>query len=242
VDIGLPANQVSFLRRLRQGNTKPIIVVLTAGSPLAIGEVHELADAVLYAWYPGEQGGRAVADLIFGDVAPSGRLPLTFPESVDQLPPYTDYSMEGRTYRYMTAEPLYPFGFGLSYTQFEYGNLKLDRAEIRKGDTVRATVTVRNTGSVAGDEVVQLYLTDMEASVRTPLAALKGFKRVHLEPGRRQTITFAITPEAMSLVDENGDSILEPGQFRVTVGGCSPGSRGLDLGAARPAEAVFAMQ
>jgi len=242
VDIGLPANQVGFLRRLRQGNSKPIIVVLTAGSPLAIGEVHELADAVLYAWYPGEQGGLAVADLLFGDAAPSGRLPLTFPTSVDQLPPYTDYSMEGRTYRYATAEPLYPFGFGLSYTQFAYSDLKLDRDEVRQGDTVRATVTVRNIGSVAADEVVQLYLTDLEASVRTPVAALKGFGRVRLGPGRHQSVTFAITPEMMSLVDENGDARLEPGQFKVTIGGCSPGSRGLALGAATPAQATFTVQ
>lgn len=241
-DIALPANQVRFLRRLRRGNDKPIIVVLTAGSPLAIGEVHELADAVLYAWYPGEQGGRAVADVLFGDVAPSGRLPLTFPKSVDQLPPYEDYSMEGRTYRYMTAEPLYPFGFGLSYTQFEYSDLKLDRARIRKGDAIGASVTVQNTGSVAGEEVVQLYLTDLEASARTPIAALKGFKRIALQPGGKQTVTFAVTPEMMSLVDDNGRSILEPGEFRITIGACSPGRRGLDLGAAMPSEAVFIMQ
>jgi len=242
VDIGLPANQVSFLRKLRQGNSKPIIVVLTAGSPLAIPEVHELADAILYAWYPGEQGGRAVADLIFGDVAPSGRLPLTFPKSVEQLPPYEDYSMVERTYRYMTKEPLYPFGFGLSYTQFEYSDLKLAPARIKNGDTARATVTVKNVGSVAGDEVVQLYLTDVEASVRTPIAALKGFQRITLRPRQQQTVTFTITPEMLALVDENGDSILEPGTFRITVGGCSPGARGLALGAAQPVVTTLTMQ
>ena len=240
--IGLPANQVNFLRRLRQGNDKPIIVVLTAGSPLAIPEVHELADAVLYVWYPGEQGGRAVADLIFGDVAPSGRLPLTFPKSVDQLPPYTDYSMEGRTYRYMTAEPLYPFGFGLSYTQFAYSDLKFSDDTVGQGQTVRATVTIRNVGEVAGEEVVQLYLTDVEASVRTPIAALKGFQRVALKPGQRRRITFDITPDMMVLVDENGDSRLESGAFRVTIGGCSPGSRGIALGAAEPAQGTFTLQ
>ncbi|UCD51473.1 MAG: glycoside hydrolase family 3 C-terminal domain-containing protein, partial [Phycisphaerales bacterium] len=241
-DIGLPPNQVSFLRKLRRGNSKPIIVVLTAGSPLAIPEVHELADAVLYAWYPGEQGGRAVADLIFGDVAPSGRLPLTFPKSVKQLPPYEDYSMEGRTYRYMTEEPLYPFGFGLSYTQFEYSDLKLSRARIKSGEATVATVTVKNVGAVAGDEVVQLYLTDVEASVRTPIAALKGFARITLQPGQRQTVTFPIRPETLALVDENGDSRLEPGEFRITIGGCSPGPRGLALGAARPVQATLTMQ
>ncbi|MDI6448009.1 glycoside hydrolase family 3 C-terminal domain-containing protein [Anaerobaca lacustris] len=241
-DIGLPPNQVNFLRRLRQGNTKPIIVVLTGGSPVAIPEVHELADAILYVWYPGEQGGVAVADVIFGDVSPAGRLPLTFPKSTDQLPPYDDYSMVGRTYRYMTAEPLYPFGFGLSYSRFEYSDLKLDNTQPRQGETVRATVTVRNVGNVAGDEVVQLYLTDVEASVRTPISALKGFRRVHLKPAQRREVAFMITPEMMSLVDENGDSRLEPGQFRVTIGGCSPGKRGTDLGASKPVQATFAVR
>ncbi|MBN1816291.1 MAG: glycoside hydrolase family 3 C-terminal domain-containing protein, partial [Sedimentisphaerales bacterium] len=241
-DIGLPPNQVDFLRQLRQGNTKPIIVVLTGGCPVAIPEVHELADAILYVWYPGEQGGTAVADVIFGDVSPAGRLPLTFPKSTDQLPPYEDYSMVGRTYRYMTDEPLYPFGFGLSYSRFEYSDLKLDNSQLRQGETVYATVTVTNAGKVASDEVVQLYLTDIEASIRTPISALKGFHRVHLKPGQRQTVAFTITPEMMSLIDENGNSGLEPGQFRVTVGGCSPGKRGTDLGAPQPAEATFTMR
>ncbi len=238
-DIGLPPNQVKFLRRLRQGNTKPIIVVLTGGSPVAIPEVHELADAVLYVWYPGEQGGAAVADVIFGDASPAGRLPLTFPKSTDQLPPYGDYSMLGRTYRYMTAEPLYPFGFGLSYSRFEYSDLKLDSTQLRQGDAVSATVTIKNVGDLAGDEVVQLYLTDIEASVRTPISALKGFHRIRLKPGQQQTVAFTVTPEMMSLVDENGDNRLEPGRFQVTIGGCSPGARGTDLGAPQPVQATF---
>ncbi len=238
-DIGLPPNQVKFLRRLRQGNTKPIIVVLTGGCPVAMPEVHELADAILYVWYPGEQGGRAVADVIFGDISPAGRLPLTFPQSSDQLPPYDDYSMVGRTYRYMTAEPLYPFGFGLSYSRFKYSGLKLDKTQLRQGEAVHATVTVENTGEVASDEVVQLYLTDVEASVRTPIVALKGFHRIQLKPGQRREVAFTVTPEMMSLVDENGDSRLEPGQFKVTIGGCSPGKRGADLGAPQPVQATF---
>jgi len=238
-DIGLPPNQVNFLRRLRQGNTKPIIVVLTGGCPAAIPDVHELADAILYVWYPGEQGGVAVADVIFGDASPSGRLPLTFPKSTDELPPYEDYSMVGRTYRYMTAEPLYPFGFGLSYSRFEYSDLKLDNTQPRPGDAVRATVTVKNTGTVVSDEVVQLYLTDIEASAQTPISSLKGFHRIRLEPGQHREVVFTITPEMMSLVDENGNSSLEPGQFRVTVGGCSPGKRGTDLGAPQPVQATF---
>jgi beta-glucosidase len=241
-DIGLPPNQVDFLRRLRRGNTKPIIVVLTGGCPVAIPEVHELADAILYVWYPGEQGGTAVADVLFGDASPSGRLPLTFPKSTDQLPPYEDYSMIGRTYRYMTVEPLYPFGFGLSYSRFEYSDLKLDKTQLRQGEVVHAAVTVKNTGEVTSDEVVQLYLTDVKASVRTPISALKGFRRIRLEPGQRREVAFTVTPEMMSLVDESGDSRLEPGLFKVTVGGCSPSKRGTDLGAPKPVEATFAVR
>jgi len=241
-DIGLPPSQVDFLRRLRQGNAKPIIVVLTGGCPVAIPEVHEMADAILYVWYPGEQGGAAVADVIFGDACPAGRLPLTFPKSTDQLPPYTDYSMVGRTYRYMTDEPLYPFGFGLSYSRFEYSDLKLDKVQLKAGEAVQATVTVGNVGNVAGDEVVQLYLTDVEASVRTPTAALKGFRRIRLEPRQRRQVAFTITADMMSLVDETGAGKLEPGLFKVVVGGCSPGRRGPDLGAPQPVEATFTLQ
>jgi beta-glucosidase len=241
-DIGLPTHQINFLRGLRKGNNKPIIVVLTGGSPLAIPDVHELADAILYAWYPGEQGGRAVADLIFGDVSPSGRLPVTFPKSTAQLPPYENYAIAGRTYRYMTQEPLYPFGFGLSYTRFRYCNLKLDLAQIRKGETIRATVIVENVGSYPADEVVQLYLTDIQASVQAPICSLKGFERVYLRPGQRRTVSFAITPKMMSIVDEDGVTILELGQFKVTIGGCSPGKRGIDLGAAEPVQAFFNVQ
>jgi beta-glucosidase len=238
-DIGLPPNQVNFLRRLRQDNTKPIIVVLTGGSPVAIPDVHELADAILYVWYPGEQGGQAVADVIFGDASPAGRLPVTFPKSTDQLPPYEDYSMVGRTYRYMTDEPLYPFGFGLSYSRFEYSDLKLDKTQLRQGEAVHATVTVKNVGEVASDEVVQLYLTDVEGSIRTPISALKGFQRIRLKPGQHREVAFTITPEMMSLVGEDGESRLEPGQFKVTIGGCSPGKRGTDLGAPQPVQTAF---
>ena len=241
-DIGLPPNQVKFLRQLRQGNSKPIIVVLTGGCAVAMPEVHELADAVLYAWYPGEQGGTAVADVIFGDASPSGRLPLTFPKSTDQLPPYKDYSMVGRTYRYMTEGPLYPFGFGLSYSQFEYSDLTLDKTKLKQGEEVHAVVTVKNTGEIAGDEVVQLYLTDVEASVRIPISALKGFRRIRLKPGKQSEIEFTITPEMMSLVDEDGNSRLEPGQFKITIGGCSPGKRGMELGAPQPVQAIFTIQ
>jgi len=240
-EIELPAHQVKWLRELRRENDKPIIVVLTGGSPFAMPEVHELADAILFAWYPGEQGGNAVADVLFGDEFPMGRLPVTFPKSTDQLPPFDDYSMTGRTYRYMTEEPLYPFGFGLGYTKFEYSDIRLDDTNIEQGDSLQARATLKNVGEYYGEEVAQLYLSDLEASVETPVNALKGFQRIRLQPGQQRTVIFTITPEMMSIVDESGNSVLEPGQFKITIGGCSPGTRGVELGAPEPVETVFFM-
>lgn len=241
-DIGLPPNQIAYLRRLRAAGPKPIIAVITGGSPVAIPEVHELADAILYAWYPGEEGGNAVADVIFGDAVPSGRLPLTFPTAVDQLPPYDDYSMAGRTYRFLEQDPLYPFGFGLSYTQFGYSNPRLNRDVVRSGDSVEVTVTVANQGTVPAEEVVQCYLTDLEASVRVPRAELKGFQRIRLWGGESRDVRFVLTAEMMELVDDQGRSRLEPGRFRITVGGASPGRRAVQLGAPEPVTAEFVVQ
>ena len=242
VDIGLPENQIIYLRKLRENNEKPIIVVLTGGSPVAVPEVQELADAVLFVWYPGEQGGNAVADVIFGDANPSGRLPVTFPKSTAQLPPYNDYSMNGRTYRYMTEEPLYPFGFGLSFTTFSYSGLKLSTESINKGETIEVEVTVKNVGNVRGDEVVQLYISDLEASVDVPLYALKGIKRLNLEVGEQKKVTFKVTPGMMSMVDYDGNRMIEPGKFKVIIGGSSPGKRSVALGAARHITALFAVK
>ena len=159
------------------------MVVLLGGSPLAIPDVHDLADAVVFAWYPGEEGGRALADVLFGDEAPSGRLPVTFPRSTDQLPPYEDYLMVGRTYRYLTEDPLYPFGFGLSFTTFAYGPVQLSKRAIGPGEGTIARVVVTNGGRVAAEEVVQLYVSGPRASARAPRAALKEFRRVCLGPG-----------------------------------------------------------
>jgi len=242
VNIGLPKNQSEYLRRMAakcKELGKPLVVVLAGGSALAAPEVEELADAALFAWYPGEEGGNAIADVLFGNAAPSGRLPVTFPRSVEQLPPYENYAMEGRTYRYMTEEPLYPFGFGLSYTQFKYSGLKLSKRSVKAGESVRAEVTITNTGKRAAEEVVQLYITDVEASVPVPLWALKAFKRVRIVPGKSKKIAFDITPEMMALVDNDGESRIEPGEFRVTVGGSSPGKRSEALGAAKPAVGTF---
>jgi len=241
-DIGLPPHQLEYLKKLRENNTKPLVVILTGGSPLAIPEVEEIADAVLFVWYPGEEGGNAVADILFGDAVPSGKLPLTFPKSTEQLPPYDDYSMTGRTYRYMQQEPLYPFGFGLSYTTFEYGDLKLSSQKVKKGNEIVAEVLVKNAGSVAGEEVVQLYLSHLNARNPVPLHSLKAFKRIHLEPGEATRVSFTITPEMMQLVNDDGKSVLVQGKIRVAIGGCSPGKRTEELLGAGPMNTVYELK
>jgi beta-glucosidase len=240
-DISLPDNQVAFIERLGE-SAKKLVVVVLSGSPVAMPEVHEVADAVVFAWYPGEEGGRAVADVLFGDAVPSGRLPLTFPKSTDDLPPYEDYSMKGRTYRYMTKEPLYPFGFGLSTTTFSYGGLDLSQDTMAVNEALTARVVVSNEGARSGEEVVQLYVSALDASADAPLASLKGFQRVAIEPGRSETVEFAVTADMLAVVNDEGESVVEPGRYRLMVGGASPGARALDLGAPRPAEAVITVQ
>lgn len=237
-DIGLPQSQIDFLKKIR-AKAKKLIVVLTAGSALAVPEVHEMADALVYAWYPGEQGGNAVADILFGDEAPSGRLPVTFVNSVEDLPPFEDYSLKGRTYRYLEKEPLFPFGFGLSYTRFEYGPIKFRKAKIRKGESLPIKFQVTNSGTFEAEEVVQLYISDLEASVSVPFQALKGFQRIRLAPGEAKEIYFTITPKMMEFVNEKGKRILEKGRFKIQVGGTSPSSRNGVLGAAQMTEAIF---
>jgi beta-glucosidase len=236
--ISLPTSQVEYIKELATHGAK-IVLVVTGGSPLALGEVKDLVEAILFVWYPGQEGGRAVADVLFGDVSPAGKLPLTFPKSLDQLPPFDDYRMEGRTHRYMTQEPLYPFGFGLSYSRFEYADLSLERKEVSAGESLSTSVKVHNTGEYAAAEVAQFYLSDLEASAPVPLHHLVGFERVFLQPGESRNLQFILTPEMMSFYDEHGKLKLETGAFRLEVGGCSPGKRGLELGAPTPVTATF---
>ena len=233
--------QVEYVKKLAERSDR-IVLVVTGGSPIALGELADLVQSIVYVWYPGQAGGQALADVLFGRAAPSGRLPLTFPRSLDQLPPYDDYSMAGRTYRYATAEPLYPFGFGLSYASFAYDDLRLDKETLRAGDSLDVSCHVKNTGSVAAEEVVQVYISDVEASVPVPLQRLVAFQRVLIEPGQTQNVTFNLGPETMSLVDDDGQWRLEPGAFRLTIGGCSPGARGVELGTARPVDATFSVR
>ena len=218
------------------------MLVLTGGSPIALGDLADLADAILFVWYPGQEGGHAVADVLFGHTAPSGKLPITFPASVADLPPFDDYRMQGRTYRYATAEPLYPFGFGLSYTRFTYSSLALSAPVIPAGQPLTARLTLTNTGALPAEEVAQCYLSDLEASAPVPRHKLVAFQRVALGPGESRGLAFTLTPDMMSLVDEAGQPRLEAGDFRVTVGGCSPSARGLALGAPAPSQAVFTLR
>lgn len=243
LDYNLPKNQIDYLRKLSEAaGEKPVIAVITGGSPMNLQEVHELADAVLLVWYPGEEGGNAVADVIFGKVSPSGRLPITFPRSLDDLPPYEDYSMQGRTYKYMDAEPMYPFGYGLSYADFEYSDILLSEKRIRKGNSLNATITVTNTGETKAEEVVQLYVSDLEASARVPKYQLYGVNRIELEPGTSREISFEITPEMMELVNEEGERVLESGEFKIYLGGSSPGNRSTELGVQKLQEATFTLR
>ena len=196
-----------------------------------LSEVHELADAVLFAWYPGEEGGSAAADILFGNVSPSGRLPLTFPKSLDQLPPYEDYSMEGRTYRYMTEEPMYPFGYGLSYASFQYSDAQLSSDALKKDGVVELSCTLTNTSEVESDEIAQLYVRVESDKIKGPLFSLKGVQRVHLKPGQKSQVKFEITPEMLKLVNEKGDRVYVKGQAKIYVSGSLPGKRSEELGA-----------
>lgn len=237
--VELPPHQLAFLERILE-KTGRLILILTGGSPMALPEdLLERIPAVLYAWYPGEAGGTAVARVLFGDANPSGRLPFTVPKQTADLPPFEDYVMEGRTYRFSDKEPLFPFGFGLSYTSFVYRDLVAPVREIAAGDPLEVEVEVANTGPRPGREIVQLYLQDLQASVRVPRFKLVGFAPVDLEPGQRQKVAFSVTPEQMSVTGLDGRSFLEPGLFSLTAAGSLPTERSATLGAAAPCTLEF---
>lgn len=237
-DLGLPAVQVEYLKNLAYHGAK-IILVLFGGGPVALGELEDLVAAILWVGYPGQEGGRALASILFGDVSPSGKLPVTFPKSVSQLPPFEDYAMRGRTYRYADWESLFPFGFGLSYTRFEYLQLELAEDRIAGGQALNFQVSLKNNGSVAAEEVVQVYLTHLTAPFEVPRHSLVAFQRILLGAGEQQEVSFRLPAEALLQVDEQGQSRFIPGRFRLTVGGCSPSPRGAALGAPQPLTAEF---
>jgi beta-glucosidase len=200
---------------------KPLVVVLTNGSALGVNWAKEHANAILEAWYPGEEGGAAVAETLSGRNNPAGRLPVTFYKDISQLPPFEDYSMKGRTYRYFEGTPLYPFGYGLSYTTFDYSELTVPTAAVTAGSPVTAEVTVTNTGKIAGDEVAQLYL-GFPGVAGAPLRALRAFQRIHLEAGASQKVRFELKPRDLSMVTEAGEPIIAAGDYIVSVGGGQP--------------------
>ena len=238
VDLDLTGLQQKLLEEV-VALGKPTVLVLMAGSPLSVGWAQQNVGAILDVWYPGAEGGTALADVLFGRVSPAGRLPVTFPRSVEEVPPIEDYSMKGRTYRYLETEPLYPFGYGLSFARFEYSELKLSRKVIEATDTLEVSVTIKNVGDVPSDEVVQLYLKDLEASCVVPHHELRGFRRIHLKPGATQRVSFSLEKRALSLIDDSGQRILEPGRFRVSVGGSQPDARSVALMGRAPLDAEF---
>ena len=223
--LNLPKTQEDLMKALK-ATGKPIVLVLLNGSALSINYAAENLDAILTAGYPGQEGGNAVADVLFGDYNPAGRLPVTYYKSVEQLPAFENYDMEGRTYRYFRQTPIYPFGFGLSYTSFSYSDLQIP-SEVTMGENVRVSVKVTNSGDRDGEEVVQLYLTDEKASTPRPIRQLEGFKRISLKKGESTVVEFSLTPRQLSMIDNKDNQVVEPGYFTISVGGEQPGFSGI---------------
>jgi beta-glucosidase len=207
---------------------KPLVMVLTNGSALSVNWAKDHANAILEAWYPGEEGGAAVAETLSGKNNPAGRLPVTFYKGVDELPPFENYAMKGRTYRYFQGTPLYPFGYGLSYTNFAYKGLTISAESVAAGNPLTAEATVTNVGDREGDEVAQLYLT-FPGVPGAPLRALRGFQRVHLQPGASQTLRFELKPRDLGMVNEAGEPIIAEGQYSLAISGGQPNPTALSV-------------
>ena len=225
--LDLPAEEQELLHAVKNTG-KPLVLVLMNGSALSVNWADRNANAILEAWYPGEEGGTAIAETLAGVNNPAGRLPVTFYKGVEQLPPFEDYSMKNRTYRYFAGQPLYPFGYGLSYSKFEYSHLTLSKNRLAAGDSLGVSVSVKNRSNREGDEVVEVYLTfpDLPGA---PLRALRGFQRVHLDAGQSQRIQFILNSRDLSLVNEAGDRLVAPGEYGLNVGGGQPGTSALSL-------------
>ncbi len=221
--LALPAEEEALLGALK-GAGKPLVVVLMNGSALAVNWANDHANAILDAWYAGEEGGTAIAQTLAGVYNPAGRLPVTFYKGAEQLPEFEDYAMKNRTYRYFSGEPLYGFGHGLSYTTFEYSGMKLSNPSLNAGDPLNVEVDVKNTGARDGDEVVELYISFPKMD-GAPLKALRGFKRVHCKAGEQQHVTVPLTPRDLSYVNAAGDRLVAAGDYLITVGGGQPGTQ-----------------
>jgi beta-glucosidase len=220
--LSLPGHQEELIKRVA-ATGKPVIIILTGGSAITMNSWLSKVDGVLNVWYPGEEGGNAVAEILFGDANPAGRLPITYPISEGQLPLVYNHEPTGRgdDYNDLSGLPLFPFGFGLSYTKFEYSNMHFDKNNISTNESTVVRFTLKNSGGIAGDEVVQLYIRDLLSSVVRPVMELKGFQRVHLLPGEKKEIVFAITPELLSMLNADMKTVVEPGDFRIMIGASS---------------------
>ena len=218
--LSLPKPQLKLMKKLKELN-KPMVLVLLNGSAVAVNWENENIPAILEAWYPGQEAGHAISDILFGDYMPSGRLPVTFYKSVKDLPPFDDYNMEGRTYRYFRKEPLYEFGYGLSYTQFEYSNAKINKAAITPDEKVTLSVDVKNIGAYDGEEVAQLYIKQLDSKVKRPIKDLKGLHRVYLKKGETKRISFVVDAKMLCYTDETKTDYVEPGDYELMVGGSS---------------------
>ncbi|MDR0410984.1 MAG: glycoside hydrolase family 3 C-terminal domain-containing protein [Treponema sp.] len=236
--IELPPWQLEYLRALKNRG-KPVVMILTGGSAIAFPE--DIADAVLYVWYPGERGGEAVANVIFGDVSPSGHLPITIPASTEQLPPYEDYSMQGRTYRYMKEKPLFPFGFGLSYTTFSFDSLELSEKSIATGESVTAIVTVSNTGDRDADESIQIYVSKDVRTQDDPAFSLRAFRRVFIPVHKSVTFSFILPASAFESINTDGEGILISGTYTVIAADAAPLAVSIERGASEPIRAKISV-
>jgi beta-glucosidase len=223
--LDLPKEEEDLLEALKTTG-KPLVVILMNGSALSVNWANEHANAILDAWYSGEEGGTAIAQTLAGANNPAGRLPVTFYKGVEQLPEFEDYSMKNRTYRYFAGQPLYPFGYGLSYSKFNYSNLALSAKDLSAGDSLTVDVDIRNTSDRAGDEVAELYLHFPESAGR-PIRALRGFTRLHLDAGESKHVHFSLDARDLSEVNEKGDRIIAAGEYQVSVGGGQPGKGGV---------------
>ncbi|HEY5507162.1 MAG TPA: glycoside hydrolase family 3 C-terminal domain-containing protein, partial [Paludibacter sp.] len=230
-DLNLPETQMKNLRELRARTKKPLVIVVTGGSPINLTEIAEMADAILFVWYPGQEGGDAVADVLFGDVSPSGKLPITFPKSEKQLPDYNDYSMVNRTYKYMTEEPQYPFGFGLSYAKTQLGKLKINKNKFSKNDSITIECPISNQSIIKADEVIQLYVQVENALITTPNFDLKQIQRISLNPNETKTAKINFPVSVLMSVNEKGEKVLLKGNYKLFIGTSLPTARSKALGA-----------
>jgi beta-glucosidase len=230
-DLNLPGIQEEVLQEI-YNSKKPVVLVLLSGSALSITWEDEHIPAILEGWYPGAQGGRAIAKILFGEYCPEGKLPVTFYRTTEELPDFTDYSMKNRTYRYMKNEALYPFGYGLSYTKFEMNNVSVDGDEIIPGKDVICTAEIKNTGQMQGAETIQVYIKVNRKDA--PNWQLKGLKKVQMNPGEQKIITIPLKTEAFGLYDDNGDLILNEADYEVFIGTCQPDARSIALTGTKP--------